>query len=621
MPSNDYAAGLRLFRADLDRVAALSLQPPPDLTVSAWAASHAVLSPETSATTGRFQAFGYQNGIMDAISDPTVEEVVVMKSARVGYTKVLDNVVGFFIHHDPSPVLVVLPRVEDAEDYSRSEIAPMLRDTPVLAELTGDLKSRDSDQRLAKRMFRNGASVAFVGANSPGGFRRITARVVLFDEVDGYPTQGAGLEGDQIQLGRKRTESFWNRKVVMGSTPTVKGLSRIERAYEKTDKRVYHVPCPHCGECQPITWASIKYENNDPTTAHMVCAANGCVIDESSKPWMIEHGEWVATAPFNGIAGFHIWAGYSLFPNASWENIVREWLRVQGDPVQLQTFVNLVLGEPWEETQTKIEPHALQARAEGYEKPPADALLVTASADTQDDRLEATRVAWGVGEEAWVIEHAVLYGDPSGPDLWRDLEDWRNEPVITQDGRSLITSAMCIDTGGHHSLSASRFSLPQARRGSGRVYAIKGMGGEGKSAWPKRASRNNKARVNLFMVGVDTLKDMLFARLKMTEAGPGFIHFPSSLDSEYFRQLAAEKVATRFEKGFPRRIYVKDPSTRNEALDCMVYALAALVALNVNWRVVAARKGEAPREGRRTAPQRRPEARPVMHSPFLERYR
>jgi phage terminase large subunit GpA-like protein len=168
---------------------------------------------------------------MDAVTDPTVTQVTVMKSARVGYTKCLDNVIGYYLHQDPSPILMVLPRTEDAEDFSRSEVLPMLRDTPVLAELTGQITAKDPQQRIAKRIFKNGSSIAFVGANSPAGFRRVAAKVILFDETDGYPPAGAGDEGDQIALGIKRSETFWNRKIILGSTPTVKGVSRIEKSF------------------------------------------------------------------------------------------------------------------------------------------------------------------------------------------------------------------------------------------------------------------------------------------------------------------------------------------------------------------------------------------------------
>lgn len=310
----------------------LNLSPPPILTLSQWAEQYAVLSKETSAQTGRFEAYAYQTGMMDAITDPTVEKVSVMKSARVGYTKILDHVVGYYLHQDPSPILIVQPRVEDAEDYSKSEIAPMLRDTPALSEIAPDPKTRTGENTLLKKTMKNGASIALVGANSPGGFRRI----VLFDEIDGYPVGGAGSEGDQIALGTKRSETFWNRKIVAGSTPTIKGLSRIEKLYLEGDQRRFYVPCPHCGTYQILEWGGkdashgIKWDKDDdgknqPDTAHYVCKENGCVIDEVDKPSMIAKGEWRALQPFKGHASFHINSLYSLMPNARWSLLVQEF--------------------------------------------------------------------------------------------------------------------------------------------------------------------------------------------------------------------------------------------------------------------------------------------------------
>lgn len=405
-----YETGSARFIERLQRGLSEALKPPPKLSLSQWAETCAHLSSETSADAGKFRAFAYQNGIMDAVTDPSVKQVTVIKSARVGYTKILDHVVGYFIHQDPSPVLIVQPRVEDAEDYSRTEIAPMLRDTPALAEITGDLKAKDLNQRILKRVFRNGSSVTFVGANSPGGFRRITARVVAFDEVDGYPTGGAGDEGDQIALGIKRTELFWNRKVILGSTPTIKGVSRIEKAWAESDQRRYHVPCPQCGHMQVLRWSNLAWnkDRNEkgetvrhyPETAHFVCEANGCIIEEHAKPGMIDAGNWVAEKPFAAHAGFHIWAGYSLFENAAWRFLVEEFLRVRSDPSLLQTFVNLVLGETWEELGETVAANSLIERREAYDGQtlPASIRAVTFGTDTQDDRLEIHFVAWGIGE-------------------------------------------------------------------------------------------------------------------------------------------------------------------------------------------------------------------------------
>lgn len=575
--------------------------------MSEWAERFAHLSAETSADAGKFRAFAYQNGIMDAVTSPEVRQVTVIKSARVGYTKILDHVVGYFIHQDPSPVLVVQPRVEDAEDYSRTEIAPMLRDTPVLAEIAGDLKAKDSNQRVQKRVFRNGSSVAFIGANSPGGFRRITARIAAFDEIDGYPVTGAGNEGDQIALGIKRTESFWNRKVILGSTPTLKGVSRIEKAWNESDQRRYHVPCPHCGVMQVLRWENLRWDKDidgdgrivghRPETAHFVCVESGCVIEEHDKPRMIDAGEWIADKPFAGHAGFHIWAGYSLFENAAWRYLVEEFLRVRKDPALLQTFVNLVLGETWEEQGETVAANSLIGRAEAYDADtlPDHVAVLVAGVDTQGDRLEVQVVGFGAKEEAWPCRYEVLRGDPAQPDVWRQLDEVLLQSYGTESGRSLRIRATCIDSGGHHAEAVYRFC--RARRGR-RVFATKGAPGA-RPVWPKRASRGGvKGADQVYIVGVDTAKDAIYARLRIAQPGPGYIHFPSDdgFAQDYFDQLTVEQVVTRYREGRPYRVWTKPASARNEALDTFVLALAAMKSLPMRLDRMATRSTEAPAE-------------------------
>jgi phage terminase large subunit GpA-like protein len=508
-----YAGGAINVRATVRRASALSLVAPPKLTLPEWAERFAYLSPETSSTHGKFHAFPYQVGIMEAVTDPTVKTITVVKSARVGYTKILDHIAAYFIHQDPSPVLLVQPRVEDAEDYSRTEIAPMIRDTPVLAALVGGMTTKDPNQRILKRVFPNGASLSFVGANSPGGFRRITARIVCFDEVDGYPAQGAGKEGDQIALGKKRTESFWNRKIILGSTPTLKEESRILPSWEDSDQRRYYVPCPHCKAMQTLKWSNIRWADDDPNTAHYVCEASGCVIEEADKPWMIDKGEWRAEKPFNGHAGFHIWAGYSLFPNAAWRYLVEEFLTAKHDPVKLRTFVNLVLGEAWEDAAERVEAAGLRTHVESYGRDdlPDGIHYATLGGDTQGDRIEMEIVGWGAGDESWGIEYKVVYGDPAQADIWKQVDDFRRQKFWTRDGRLVRVRAACFDTGGNHAASVIRYCRSRSNEG---VYPIKGAGGP-RPIWPKRASKSTNTKENIWIVGVDTAKDAVYGRFKI----------------------------------------------------------------------------------------------------------
>src|SRR5687768_885688 len=593
-----YAKGSEILRNLLNRTRCEALKPPPILSLSEWANRFAYLSAETSADAGKFKAFAYQNGIMDAVTDPRVLQISMMKGARVGYTKILDHVVGFFIHQDPSPVLIVQPRVEDAEDYSRTEIAPMLRDTPVLAEIAGDLKAKDSNQRILKRTFRNGSSVSFVGANSPGGFRRITARIVAFDEVDGYPAAGAGEEGDQIALGVKRSESFWNRKIILGSTPTTRGVSRIQKAWEESDQRRYHVPCPHCGHKQTLEWANLKWEKNEAgehltDTAYFRCIGNGCRIEEHDKLAMIDAGEWIAEKPFNGHAGFHIWSAYSLFPNAAWKNLAKEWLDVYRKPLEKKTFINVTLGEPHEEAIEVTDPEVLRSRCEPYnfETLPSDVKFVTFGADTQDDRIEVTFVGWGPDEEAWVACHEVLPGDTSKTLVWEDFDKLINRPFGTDDGRTLMPQAGCIDSGGHRSEMVYKFCRDRKRR---RVYPIIGRGNANQTTprliWSKTPTRTKNSGDKPFTVGVDTAKDDMSSRLAIapSEDGPTAraVHFPAiGLSADYFDQLTSEHAVTRYIGNRPQRKWEpKQAWRRNEAWDCLIYALAARLSLPIKLK-------------------------------------
>lgn len=590
-----YNKGSARLLTRLRRGRSEALRPPPILTLSQWANQFAYLSKGSNASTGKFKSFRYQDGMMDAVTDPSVHTITVMKSARVGYTKMLDHMVGYFIHQDPAPLLVVQPREVDARDYSDTEIANMLRDTPVLAAIAGDLNSRASKQKINKRVFRNGASVTFVGANSPDGFRRINARIVAFDEVDAYPPQGAGDDGDQIDLGAKRTETFWNSKILLGSTPLVKGNSRIEKSWEESDQRRYYVPCPHCKHKQTLKWENFKWDKAEdgthlPKTAYFRCEAEGCGkrIEESSKKTMIDQGEWIASKPSHGHAGFHVWTAYSLFPKARWGMIAAAWLEVYKDPLRKKSFVNLTLGLPHQEVVNIADPDVLKARVEPYnwETLPSDVQFVTVGADTHPGRLEVTFVGWGKDEEAWVARHEVLNGDASHLQVWKDLDDLLATPCETDDGRKLFVQAVCIDSAGHNSDMVYKFARERKRR---RIYAIIGRGNLNSASprmiWPKTASRTKNSGDKPYTVGVDTAKDEVSTRLAIVPdelvPTPRAVHFPAvGLSADYFDQLTSEHAITRNVGGrISRKWEKKSVGARNEAWDCLVYALAARMSL------------------------------------------
>ncbi len=574
--------------------------PPPNLTVSQWADRERRLSPEASAEPGRWDTSRaeYQRGIMDAFSEASIHTVVVMSSAQVGKTEILNNVSGFHVDLDPAPMLILQPTLEMAETWSKDRLSPMLRDTPTLQGKVSDARSRDGNNTIRHKVYEGG-HITMAGANSPASLASRPIRVVLCDEIDRYPPS-AGAEGDPISLARKRSTTFWNRKLGLFSTPTVKGVSRIEAAFGESDQRRFWVPCPHCGEKQTLKWAQVKWDSGAPESAAYACESCGTLWSDAERWSAVRKGEWRAGASFTGIAGFHLSEIYS--PWVRLAETVRSFLEAKPHPERLKTWVNTALGETWEERGEEVDQHVLTGRLEEWDPQavPAEVLMITCGVDVQGDRLEIERVGWGLEDESWSLEHEVLRGDPSAPDLWRELDEYLLTPTKTKDGRLLSVSAACVDYGGHYGQAVADFVRDkQSRR---RVYAIKGQGGPGKPLWPKLASKNNKGRISLFMIGVDAGKDIIYGRLRIAEPGPGYCHFPKDRDPAWFEQLTSEVVVTRHSKGFPVREWQPKPNTRQEALDCRVYAFAALRSMSINWGRVRRMMDDAQRPAKAPAP-------------------
>lgn len=562
-----------------DQTFAQYLEPPPVLSLSEHAEAYAVLSAESSAVPGKWRAYPYQVGIMDALTDPANETVTVQKSTRVGYTKIINHALAYHIHYDPCGQMVVQPTVEDAEGYSKEEIATMIRDTPILRGLVADSKSRDSNNTILRKIYPGGFLV-LVGANSARGFRRLTVRNVYFDEVDAYPAS-AGVEGDQIKLGTRRTETFWNRLIVIGGTPTLKHFSRVERHFLLSDQRRYQVPCPTCDAFQVLRWKRFVIPEKDPTRAHFRCKACGKPMDEKDKVDMIARGLWIPGADFTGNAGFHIWAAYSFSAKTTWEAIAREFLEAKDNPALLRVWVNTVLGETWEDRGEAIEAKSVKQNVETFPEELDDgALIVTVGADIQKDRIEAEFVAWGRGFESWSLDYVVIPGDPHFPETWKLFEAQLRRRFIRADGLPLRVHTSFVDSG-FATGEVYRFTYP---RQSKRVYATKGQA-TGGNQLVALSRKKYKRGLKLFTIATIAAKDKVFAYLQVKAPGPGYCHFPDRYGDDYFDGLTAEQRFTKMFKGVPT-YYYKKTRTRNEQLDCRVLALAAVEQTSPNWDVL-----------------------------------
>jgi phage terminase large subunit GpA-like protein len=502
----------------------------------------------------------------------------------VGGSEAGNNWIGYIIHHSPGPSMLVQPTVDTAKRFSKMRLAPMIEESPALRERVADSRSRDSGNTQMAKEFPGGI-LMIVGANSAVGLRSMPIRYLFLDEVDGYPHDVDG-EGDPIQLAEKRTTTFSRRKIFMVSTPTVKDISRIEREYLASDQRRFFVPCPHCNHMQWLQWKNIRWENDDPITARYVCAEDGgcgAFIEERHKTWMLERGEWRATAHSDGlVAGFHLSSLYSPLGWKSWTEIVREFLEAKGDAPSLKTWVNTVLGEAWEEEYAaKVGAEGLQARVEFYDPVlvPVRILFLSAGVDVQDNRLAVVIVGWGDGEESWRVHHQEIPGDTAQYQVWDDLRVMLEQEFRREDGVTLKIGAVCIDSGFNTHVVYQFAREHRAKH----WMATKGQSQPGKPAIGKasKVDLNYRGQIykggaEVYPVGTDTIKTVLYSRLKFNEPGPGYWHFHAELTTDYFNQLTAEKQVTKYVRGFPHREWVKKPGARNEALDCEVYAYAAL---------------------------------------------
>lgn len=528
---------------------------------------------------------------MDACNEPGVYRVVIMSSAQVGKSEILLNIIGYFIHQDAAPIIMLQPTIQMAEAFSRDRVATMIRDTRVLSDLVADPKSRDSGNTLLHKKFVGG-HLTLIGGNSPSSLASRPIRIVLGDEIDRLPVS-AGKEGDPLLLVEKRTNNFHNKLIVEVSTPTVEGASRIQIAHGDSDQRFFNMACPRCGVLQHFKWMNLHW-SSDLTSPHdiwMECEGCGTGIRETSKALMVRNGIWIPTAKSRGIAGFHL--NELISPWRSWEQVRDDFLAAKRDPELLRVFVNTSLGECYQEQGEGLDGNSLLARAEQYEAPvPNPVLFLTAGADTQPDRIEVTIDGWAAGEECFKIQHLVFWGDPNRPEVWRQLDTtllmgrWKRA-----DGVELPISATFIDSAGHNTQRV--YAYCKKRKGQ-RIFPIVGRGGEGRpfvSSPARKRYGRNKLPVELFTLGVDEIKLVIYRRLSAAEPGPGYIHFPDrpEFHDEYFKQLTAEKLVTRYTKRVPKREFVRSRQ-RNEALDCTVYSYAAMILLQPDWDALTRRR-------------------------------
>lgn len=567
-----FRSTLKLFQDCIKK----NLSPPPELTISEWADQYRILPSETSAEPGQWDTSRapYQREIMDAILDPKYEDIVIMSSAQVGKSEILLNTIGYFIDMEPYPIMMVQPSELFAKSFSKERLAPMFRICPTLKNKVSSPKTRDGENTILYKNFPGGF-IALVGANSPSGLASRAIRILLADEIDRFPAS-AGSEGDPLDLAEKRTTTFYNRKKVKVSTPTIKGISRIEKEFEMSTKERYHLPCPSCGHEQPLSWEQIHFES----VTHACCE---CGAMHNQYEWKNQEGRWIAEVPDAPKRGFHL--NELLSPWRKWEEIIAAFreAKKKGNEA-LKVFVNTSLGETWEEEGQEIDEIALYERREEYDAEVPDGVkILTAAVDVQDDRFEVEVVGWGTGKESWGIEYQIIRGDLKQKQVWNDLDEYLSRTWKKADGRAFGIACTFIDSGGHFTQEVYRFTKTRESR---RIYAIKGASEKKGEYTPLICgySRPKPVKALLIRLGVNEGKAKVMSSLQVEEFGPNYCHYPNNRGGytiNYFKSLTAEKLETRFEKGTSYQVWIKKRA-RNEAFDLRVYNTAALELLNPN---------------------------------------
>ena len=585
------------------------MKPLPKTSVSEWADTYRYLSAGVSSEPGKWRTerAEYQRAIMDAFTEPGVHRVVVKSAAQIGKSDIMNNVIGRFAHLDPASIMMIQPTVDMAQDYSKSRIAPMIRDTPVLSSLFYDVKragdktakTRDGNNTILSKFFPGGRLVMCV-ANSPAGLASRPVRILLADEVDRFP-ESAGNEGDPVDLASKRMTTFWNYVMGLFSTPTIEGDSRIEIEYNAGTQEEWQHQCPNCGE-----WHLIRYldmitdaeEHRDKSGRRQVIVHGvkwrcpDCGFEFTEQQMRNAKQMYVPRNPkalFNGIRSFFINAFTS--PWIGWNDIMREWLEAKGNPEREMVVVNTRFGESYHEQGAFEDETIFLRRREAYgAELPDGVLLLTAAVDTQDNRLEYEVCGWGAGEESWGIRKGIILGQPDWESTWSELDKILEHVYRFKNGTGLKIVRTFIDSGGHYTGHVYRYCEKNFIK---QRFAIKGYSNRPGIPLNYKIGKASGTKIPLVILGVDDGKQQVMNRLAIKSPGAQYMHFPLDEDQEglqnrgydeiYFKGIMSERKVKIRRYGSIREIWQPTKGVRNEPLDLRVYNLGCMLSVNPQW--------------------------------------
>ena len=548
---------------------------------------------------------------MDIVADPATEWCVVMSASQILKTEFLNNICGYYTQEDPAPMLMVQPTERMAVDWVKDRFDPMIRDSPCFKGLL-------TEDNLHHKTFPGGY-LAIGYAKSPATLASRPIRILMFDEVDRYDLS-AKNEGDPITIGLARTTTFYNRKIIAVSSPTLDGVSRIAALFAETDQRFYNVPCPNCSDLSVLNFEDIQFDRADPlNTAVWICPKCAGAIEHYNKRDMLANGRWIATAPFVRKAGFQIGGLYS--PWFSWGEMASEFVSAKTEETR-QTWQNTRNGQTYKAKVEKVDNSALHKAREyfpGNDRIPEGVLLITAGVDNQDDRMECDFYGYGLGEETWFLGSHIVRGNLKDKVTAKELNELLLKRFTTEKGRILKVSATFIDSQGKNTQSVYDFCRGLSGR---KIYPIKGRSIDNpfdSTVEVLKSTVSKKYNKSLILVHVSKIKKQVYDQLRDTlkvfnddtkeNLGPGYWHFPidDNCDEDFFKSLSAEHLEKKKVNGRSRYSW-KSHYTRNERLDCAVYSRSAMLQVSPKFEVLA-KRAELEREEKRNPKAKKRPAR------------
>ena len=584
---------------------------PEKLTTTEWADRHRYLSAKASALPGKYRSSvtPYIVGIHEALDDPLVHTVVGRKSAQIAWTDgAMNNYIGKLIDIDPKPVIVMFPKEQAAREYDAEKFKPMVESTPRLSAKVDISSSRKAENRQNFKNFPGGF-LKLVGSGSPASVKSTPAPVVIIEEPDDCVSNLRG-QGDTIALLVERAKTFPQRKIVYGGTPTVAGLSTVDTAYQGSDQRQYWVPCHHCDESHVLEWGNVHWDADPeqtheifgqdlPATAWYACPHCGGIWDDHHKNQNVRRGDWRASKPFNGVAGFAINELMSPFPGSVFSVLVARFLEAtkeadQGDDEKLIVFTNSCLGLPYEFGGKGADADTLAEQAQDYDEltVPRGGLVITAGVDIQHDRIAIIMRAWGRGDESWLVYWGEIYGntiDKTDP-VWGELDSLLFQPIKSAAGVDMQARAVSIDcSDGTTSDAVYSWVRTRLKRG---VMAVKGSSNDTGNreifskprpieTTGKRNTKASKYGLGVYIVGTHRGKDLVTGRMALTGSGPGRMHTYAGVRDDYWDQITAEVKAPASKRG-SKPVWQLKAGRHNEAFDCEVYATHAAKSLRLH---------------------------------------